>query len=315
VKSPARLSTDRRHKNIIVLLDESREDREFPTWSMGFHNLEHFEDKDYLFTVQADAIDDQLPEKASQKTQLLIKAFKRASGLFGGGSTYNALLVMSGTDLLVMPLIALACNIIVVSGNVVRYWRAGILEFKRYWPLVILSVPMAWLGGSLPISQKLFIGLLAAALLFAGTRLLWSSFQSAASDPEGEKRMGNLPTALIGGGVGFYAGLVGIGGGIFLAPILHFARWGSAKAIAAACSFFILVNSLSGLAGQSSKLSGMGQLEAAYAYWPLLPAVFVGGLIGNYLGVFKLSEIWVKRLTAILILYVALRLTLKWFSI
>lgn len=238
-----------------------------------------------------------------------------ASVGFGGGSTYNALLYMTGTDVLVMPLIALSCNIIVVSGNVVRYWRAGILQFKRYVPLVVLSVPMAWLGGSLPISQRLFIGLLALALLFSGLRLLWASFHENLDDTKGASRLGFVPTALIGGGVGFYAGLVGIGGGIFLAPILHFARWGSAKAIAAACSFFILVNSMAGLAGQSSKLADMGQLEAALPYWPLLPAVFIGGLIGNYLGVFKFSEVWVKRLTAILILYVALRLALKWFTI
>ena len=239
-----------------------------------------------------------------------------ASVGFGGGSTYNALLVMADTDTRVMPLIALACNIIVVSGNVVRYYRARLLTLRRYLPLVILSIPMAWLGGSLPISQKLFIGLLALALIFAGIRLLWSSVrEDPDSDTTSSSKLGPMPTAVIGGGVGFYAGLVGIGGGIFLAPILHFARWGSAKAIAAACSFFILVNSIAGLAGQSSKLVDMGQIEAAYAYWPLLPAVFFGGLIGNYMGVFKLSEIWVKRLTAILILYVALRLALKWFTL
>ncbi len=237
-----------------------------------------------------------------------------ASVGFGGGSTYNALLVMSGTETVIMPLIALACNIVVVSGNVFRYWRAKILDFKRYLPLVILSVPMAWLGGSLPVSQKVFIALLAIALSFAGIRLLLNSFQKQ-QDVTGDNRLGPALTALIGGGVGFYAGLVGIGGGIFLAPILYFARWGSANAIAAACSFFILVNSLAGMAGQYSKLSDMGQVEAAYAYWPLIPAVFIGGLIGNYLGVFKIPEIWVKRLTAVLILYVALRLTLKWFSI
>lgn len=221
---------------------------------------------------------------------------------------------MAGTDTLVMPLIALACNIVVVSGNVVRYHRAKLLTFRRYVPLVALSVPMAWLGGSLPISRMLFIGLLAAALLFAGVRLLWNSFQAEPADQLTEPQLGAIPTALIGGGVGFYAGLVGIGGGIFLAPILYFTRWGNAKAIAAACSFFILVNSIAGLAGQSSKLADMGQLEAAFQYWPLLPAVFLGGLIGNYMGVFKIPEVWIKRLTAVLILYVALRLTLQWFN-
>ena len=243
-----------------------------------------------------------------------ITAALYASVGFGGGSTYNALLVMADTDTMVQPLIALACNIIVVSGNVVRYYRAKLLDFRRYIPLVILSIPMALLGGSLPISRKLFMGLLAIALVFAGTRLLWSSWrQEQVSD--GSPRLGPIPTALIGGGVGFYAGLVGIGGGIFLAPILYFARWGSAKAIAAACSFFILVNSVAGIIGQSSKLANMGQLELALPYWPLLPAVFLGGLIGNYMGVFKFSELWIKRLTAILILYVALRLTLKWFTL
>jgi len=237
-----------------------------------------------------------------------------ASVGFGGGSTYNALLVMSGTDILIMPLIALACNIVVVSGNVFRYWRADILDFRRYVPLIILSVPMAWLGGSIPISQKLFIGLLAVALLFAGARLLWTSWRREVTDRIEDNKLGAVPAALIGGGVGFYAGLVGIGGGIFLAPVLYFARWGSAKAIAAACSFFILVNSVAAFGGHYSKLENLGQLEAAYSYWPLLPTVFVGGLIGNYLGIFKISEIWVKRLTAILILYVALRLTLKWFT-
>ena len=254
--------------------------------------------------------------KLSLIVLFFITAALYASVGFGGGSTYNALLVMADTDMRVMPLIALACNIIVVSGNVVRYYRAKLLTFRRYIPLVILSIPMAWLGGSLPISQKLFIGLLAIALIFAGTRLLATSFgPSRGIAPVDAPNLGSVPTALIGGGVGFYAGLVGIGGGIFLAPILHFARWGSAKSIAAACSFFILVNSVAGLAGQSSKLIDLGQIQAAYDYWPLLPAVFFGGLIGNYMGVFKFSEIWVKRLTAILILYVALRLTLKWFTL
>lgn len=244
-----------------------------------------------------------------------ITAALYASVGFGGGSTYNALLVLANTNEAIMPLIALACNIVVVSGNVFRYWRARILNFKRYIPLVILSIPMAWLGGSIPISKQLFIGLLAAALMFAGIRLLWGSFVKPPQEKIGENRLGPVPTALIGGGVGFYAGLVGIGGGIFLAPILYFARWGSAKAIAAACSFFILVNSISAWFGHYSKLDSANQLEAAYVYWPLLPAVFIGGLIGNYMGIFRIPEIWIKRLTAILILYVALKLTWEWFRI
>jgi len=244
-----------------------------------------------------------------------ITAALYASVGFGGGSTYNALLVMTGTDTLVQPLIALACNIIVVSGNVVRYYRAKLLTFKRYIPLIILSVPMAWFGGSLPIPRKLFIGLLALALIFAGIRLLFGTFMANKEQVISTPNIKAISTALIGGGVGFYAGLVGIGGGIFLAPILHFMRWGNGKAIAAACSFFILVNSIAGLIGQSQKLAHMEELEMALPYWPLLPAVFLGGFIGNHIGIFKLSDIWIKRLTAILILYVAMRLSLNWLTL
>ena len=244
-----------------------------------------------------------------------ITAALYASVGFGGGSTYNALLVMAGTDTLVQPLIALACNIIVVSGNVIRYYRAKLLTFKRYIPLIILSMPMAWFGGSLPIPRKLFIGLLALALIFAGIRLLFGTFMANKEQVISTPNTKAISTALIGGGVGFYAGLVGIGGGIFLAPILHFMRWGNAKAIAAACSFFILVNSIAGLIGQSQKLAQMEQLEMALPYWPLLPAVFLGGFIGNHIGIFKLSDIWIKRLTAILILYVAIRLSLNWLTL
>jgi len=238
-----------------------------------------------------------------------------ASVGFGGGSTYSALLALAGTSPAIFPFVSLSCNVVVVSGNVVRYWRAGILNIRRYLPLVALSIPLAWLGNVIPISEKLFLGLLAIALYFAGTRLLWNSFRSETVSISGQPRMDAVPTALIGGGVGFYAGLVGIGGGIFLAPILHFARWGTAKEIAAACSFFILVNSVAGLIGRTSQLSELGQLNAAFAYWPLIPAVFLGGLIGNYLGIFKVSEQWIKRLTGILILIAALNLTWKWFSI
>jgi len=105
--------------------------------------------------------------------------------------------------------------------------------------------------------------------------------------------------------------VVGIGGGIFLAPVLHLRRWGPAKTIAGTASVFILVNSLAGLTGQVMKLGDLGELSALGAYWPLFPAVFVGGQIGSLVGSRLMPEALVRRMTAVLVLYVAVRLALR----
>ena len=228
---------------------------------------------------------------------------------FGGGSTYNALLVLTETDYRLIPVIALTCNLIVVTGGVVRFQREGALPARRLLPFLAVSIPAAWFGGRLPISELVFVGLLGSALLFAGLRLL---FQAAPKDTGG--RPTTLPMLVslgLGAGIGFLAGLVGIGGGIFLAPVLYFARWGNPREIAGACSLFILANSLSGLTGQAMKLGDMQLLSAAFAYWPLAIAVLVGGQIGSWLGSQRLQPDWIKRLTALLILYVAARLLVR----
>lgn len=227
-----------------------------------------------------------------------------ASVGFGGGSTYNALLVLSGADYRLLPAIALTCNIIVVAGGSLRFARAGHIDMKRIVPLAALSAPFAWLGGRIAVSEIVFVGLLGAALLFSGLRLIWPG-QPEHAPPR------TLPAwslAATGGGIGFLAGLVGIGGGIFLAPLLHLTRWGGAQQIAAASSVFILINSLFGLAGQTMKLGDLELLEPALAYWPLLPAVLIGGQIGSHLAVARLNENVIRRLTGVLVLYVAARL-------
>lgn len=228
---------------------------------------------------------------------------------FGGGSTYSALLVLTEIDYLLIPIIALTCNLIVVSGGVVRFQREGSLPARRLLPFLAASIPAAWIGGRLPISELVFVGLLGSALLFAGLRLL---FQRSQADTDGSPKSLPLPISLgLGAGIGFLAGLVGIGGGIFLAPVLYFTRWGSPREIAGACSLFILANSLSGLTGQAMKLGDMELLGAAFAYWPLAIAVLIGGQIGSWLGSARLQPDWIKRLTAVLILYVAARLLVR----
>lgn len=232
-----------------------------------------------------------------------------ASVGFGGGSTYTALLVAGGTDYALIPIIALSCNIVVVFGNTLRYSGARLIPWQRLWPILVFSVPAAWVGGRLNISETVFIGLLAVALSLAGGRLLWSA------KPKHEtsvKHTSPILTGLIGAAIGFYSGLVGIGGGIFLAPILYALSWGRAKTIAAACSVYILFNSAAGFIGQAMKLSDIDRFEEALAFWPLLPAVIMGGFIGNFVGVKYISQIWIQRLTALLILVVSIRLAFNW---
>jgi len=237
-------------------------------------------------------------------SMFFLTALLYASVGFGGGSTYTALLVLAGANIAVIPVISLVCNILVVSGNTWRYNRAGLISWARVWPFMVLSVPMAWVGGRIHISETLFIGLLALALLFAGISLLLKP--DVKPNP---KTATSLPLGMaVGAGLGLLSGIVGIGGGIFLAPILHRIGWGKAKEIAALCSLFILVNSVSGLTGQLIKLGGLEQLELTRPYWLLAPLVLVGGFIGNHMSVKVFSENTVRKMTAILVLFVALRL-------
>ena len=236
---------------------------------------------------------------------------------FGGGSTYNALLVLNGTDYRILPAIALLCNIIVVAGGSWRFWRSGHIRLARILPWILVSVPAAWLGGWLAVSETLFIGLLGLSLLVAGVQLI---FERSTVDMGGPDRIVGRPISYgVGGGIGFLSGMVGIGGGIFLAPILYLLKWGSPREIAGAASIFILVNSIAGLAGQAMKLqAGYGianAIDLVSAYWLVFPAVLIGGQIGSRLGSLHIPPLLVKRLTALLILYVAGRLLWSWFGL
>ncbi|WP_114226546.1 MULTISPECIES: sulfite exporter TauE/SafE family protein [Sphingomonas] len=230
---------------------------------------------------------------------------------FGGGSTYTALLVLAGVDYRAVPVISLLCNVLVVTMGTLAFARAGHFDARRSWPLFVLSVPAAALGGRLPVGETLFLGLLALSLLCAGLTMLWQPFWRRDEEPA-EHRSGWIEP-LAAGLLGFAAGVVGIGGGIFLAPLLHVRRWGSPKAIAATSAMFILVNSLAGLVGQA--LKGAAATTAVVAsYWPLFPAVVAGGAVGALLGARALDPKWVRLVTALLILYVAVRLALRWYA-
>ncbi|MFN2100906.1 sulfite exporter TauE/SafE family protein [Altererythrobacter sp. MF3-039] len=227
-----------------------------------------------------------------------------ASVGFGGGSTYSALLAISGADYRLIPILSLACNIIVVAGSTVRFGRAGITPWRGALTLTVLAAPAAFLGGLTPIAREDFMLLLGFSLLLTGLGLLIPVKESEEARPTRLARF--VPFAAVP--LGYLAGLVGIGGGIFLAPLLHLTRWNSARAIAATASLFILINSLFGIAGQLLK-NGPDLLGAAVTFGlPLLVAVVVGGQIGGLLAVKFLPQRVIRWLTAALVIAVGVRL-------
>ena len=232
----------------------------------------------------------------------LIAIFYSSVG-FGGGSSYLALLVLAGVDLFVMRSTALMCNIIVVTSGTVIFYQEGYLNLKRTLPLVLVSVPLALLGGYLPLSSD-FIFIALGFTLLAAAILTWikpyshSHESTAANFSKGT-------TYGIGGIIGLVSGMVGIGGGIFLSPVLHIINWSKPKSIAAIASFFILVNSIAGLIGQW--LQHPPYLDLHWS-WPLLIAVLLGGQIGSRLAVQKFSHGTVKRTTAVLVFIASMKI-------
>jgi uncharacterized membrane protein YfcA len=241
---------------------------------------------------------------------LLVAAAYSSVG-FGGGSTYNALLILSGTDFRLVPSITLTCNILVVSGGVFHYYRAGSLSLGKLLPFIVLSIPSAWLGGRLLVSEQVFIGLLGFSLLVAVAQMLLKQDGSISSNTYTTTRYW-LVAVPVGGIIGLLAGITGIGGGIFLAPVIYFLHLASARTVAGITSGFILVNSIAGLAGQLMKAGDYSPYEGWLQAWPLFIAVLIGGQIGSHLSAYHLPESWIKRFTAVLMLYVALRLIWRW---
>jgi len=238
-----------------------------------------------------------------------ITALFYASVGFGGGSAYTALLVFAGTDYRTLPVIALMCNIVVVTGGSIRFARAGLVPWRKVLPLVVVSVPLAFLGGLTPIREAVFLLILGVSLLVAGGLLVLQRPRAG----EAARPAKPVIDGVLGGAVGYLSGLVGIGGGIFLSPIQHLMRWAGPKQIAATASIFILVNSIAGLAGQLTKLGTAGAANLT-AWWPLFVAVMIGGQIGSHAGVRLFSEPLVRRATGLLILAIAIQLLWKTLS-
>ena len=229
---------------------------------------------------------------------------------FGGGSTYLALLLIWEIPYYIFPVIALLCNIIVVSGNSINYIRAGNQNFKLLYPFLVGSIPFAFFGGSLKIEKEIFEILLFLVLSIAGILLLLNN-KSYENNNSIIKKLSFFFSLVIGSALGLISGIVGIGGGIFLSPILFLLKAEKPKVIATTASLFILINSISGIFGQFSKENVVTNI---FDYWFFFLCVFVGGFIGNYMNIKIFSNRSLTVMTSLLVIFVAIRMGIKIFQ-
>ena len=226
---------------------------------------------------------------------------------FGGGSTYLALMLIWDIPYYIFPIIALICNIIVVTGNSINFLRTKNININLLTPYLIGSAPFAFFGASISINKNLFEILLFFILLLAGIFLLLES-KSFNKDKIVIRHVSKVLSIFIGSFIGFISGLVGIGGGIFLSPILFLLKAGYPKHITSTASLFILINSLFGVAGQLTKNI---VLDEFLNYWPLFIAVLIGGQIGSFLNIKFLSNKILALMTSFLVIFIAIRMGVR----
>ena len=222
-----------------------------------------------------------------------------ASVGFGGGSSYIAILATYAMPFKEMRLVALICNIIVVSGGTFIFIKHKQVNWKKILPIALVSVPLAFVGGRLKLNQDTFFIILGCSLILAAV-MLWIKIERDKVSTTPTNKANYVKHGLLGGIIGFLSGMVGIGGGIFLSPVLNLTAWDTPKKIAATASIFILFNSVAGIAGQLTVMpSGLNYVRMVL----LCVAVFLGGQAGSRLGAIKFDPIIIRRLTALLVFF------------
>ncbi len=221
---------------------------------------------------------------------------------FGGGSSYLAILTLVVTSFFMIRSTALLCNLTVVTSSCWIYYKKGHLQLKKFLPFISTSIPLAFLGATFRLKEQVFFTILGIALVSSALAL---TYQTLKKEANFKPKVYSKPFLyILGAGIGLLSGLVGIGGGIFLAPILNQLKWDKPIIIAALASFFIWVNSIAGLVG----LVSAGTLEI---FWPdiilLLISVLLGGQLGVRISLGKFTAKAIRLITAFLVLMVGLR--------
>ncbi len=230
---------------------------------------------------------------------LFLVAFLYASVGHGGASGYLALMAIFSIAPDVMKPTALLLNLFVSLTSFIQFYRGGYFKWNVFWPFALLSVPMAYIGGKVGIDGFVYKKILGLLLLIPVVRFLFFSNIQV----EETKQTNNWLALVIGAAIGFLSGLIGIGGGIILSPVLLLLKWANMKQAAVVSALFIFVNSLSGLMGQLSK--GIHFTTDMYLY---VVIAFAGGLAGAYFGSVKLKQSVLKYMLAIVLLIAAVKL-------
>jgi hypothetical protein len=233
---------------------------------------------------------------------LFVVAFLYASVGHGGASGYLALMVVFGVAPDVMKPTALLLNLFVSLTAFIQFYRGRHFQWKLFLPFAITSVPMAYWGGLTKVEASDYKKILGVLLLLPVSRLLF--FPNTLITRLRKANMGL--SLIIGTVIGFLSGLIGIGGGIILSPVLLLLKWADQKQTAAISALFIFVNSLSGLAGQMKK--GIHFTSNMLLF---VGVAFAGGLIGSYFGAIKFSHQWLKYILATVLLFASYKLLFK----
>ena len=220
----------------------------------------------------------------------------------GGASGYLAMMAFLGVLPEVTRPTALVLNLFVASIGTYQFWRAGFFSWRIFWPFAAASIPMAFVGGMIHLPTQIYKIVLGVVLALAALRLAWKLATS------GEIKHPPLWAALlIGGLIGLLSGLVGVGGGIFLTPVLLLANWSETKTAAGVSAAFILVNSIAGILGNTTaNVNALSSLSNSVWLW--IAAAVAGGLIGSTLGAKRFNSLTLRRVLAVVLLFAAVEL-------
>ncbi len=230
---------------------------------------------------------------------LSLVAFLYSSVGHGGASGYLAIMAIMGVAPAMMKSSALVMNLAVSLFSFVGFYRAGYFRLKLFLPFALASIPMAFVGGTMTLSDSIYKKILAVCILFSIVRLIFKF-----DDSKNNRPIPIWAGLLSGGLIGLLSGMIGIGGGIILSPLMLLMRWANLKETAAVSALFIFVNSLSGLYGQLQK-GGINLPENMQ--WAVL-ATIIGGLAGSYFGSQKFNVPTLKKLLAVGLVIACLKL-------